>query len=152
MVWALRFWLGAACVRIVCEVMDRAQPWMDGQPSGSGETPLIDEAAMRDWCDDLDPADVFDLLSRVPGECARCLADIEAALQEGSLPAAKRAAHRLNGMASNLGAARLSQMARRMELGCTSVDDVREQLPGLSHVMHETTAETRARAAALAAY
>jgi HPt (histidine-containing phosphotransfer) domain-containing protein len=78
---------------------------------------------MDDWRADLDDADVRDLLARVPAECQSCLNGINAAIAAADLPAAKRMAHRLKGMAGNLGAVRLARMARSIELGCTDLAD-----------------------------
>ena len=88
------------------------------------ELPLIDSRVMSDWCSDLAKDDVADLLARVPGECHKCLGGIKEAIGKGDLAAAKRMAHRLKGMASNLGAARLARMARSIELASSDIADV----------------------------
>lgn len=88
------------------------------------ELPLIDCRVMNDWCGDLGKDDVAELLARVPGECHKCLSGIKEAIGKGDLAAAKRMAHRLKGMASNLGAARLARMARSIELASSDIADV----------------------------
>lgn len=102
--------------------------------------PLLDDGAMSDWCSDIDRDDVLAILARVPDECRRNIAEIERALVEGSLEASKRAAHRLKGMAGNLGAVRLAQTARDIELKSENLDDVAGQMAGL----HETLTNTLA--------
>src|SRR5712664_1812746 len=88
---------------------------------GDEELPLIDARMMSDWCEDLDRADVRDVLARVPDESRKCLADIKMAMVDRNLDSARRTAHRLKGMASNLGAARLARLARSIELTSQSV-------------------------------
>ena len=102
--------------------------------------PLLDEGAMSDWCSDIDRDDVLAILARVPDECRRNIAEIERALAEGSLEASKRAAHRLKGMAGNLGAVRLAQTARDIELTSQSLDDVAGQMAGLQETLTGTLA------------
>jgi HPt (histidine-containing phosphotransfer) domain-containing protein len=102
--------------------------------------PLLDEGAMSDWCSDIDRDDVLAILARVPDECRRNIAEIERALAEGSLEASKRAAHRLKGMAGNLGAVRLAQTARDIELKSQSLDDVAGQMAGLQETLTGTLA------------
>ena len=79
---------------------------------------------MSDWCDDLDKEDVLAILARVPEEGARSFADLAKAIAAGDVAAARRTAHRLKGMANNLGAVRLARIARAIELGCQSIEDV----------------------------
>jgi HPt (histidine-containing phosphotransfer) domain-containing protein len=110
------------------------------------ELPLIDERAMSDWCDDLDKADVLALLARVPGEARACLAGLDKAVAEGDLASARRAAHRLKGMASNLGAARLAHISRGIELRSQTIADVSSSLAALERTVNETLEAIRARA------
>ena len=98
---------------------------------------------MSDWCDDLDREDVLAILARVPGEGTRSLADFAKAVAGGDVAAARRTAHRLKGMANNLGAVRLAQMARSIELGCHSIDEVSARLPALEQTLGETLAALR---------
>lgn len=102
--------------------------------------PLLDERAMSDWCTDIDKDDVLAILASVPDECRRNIAEIERAIAEGSLAASKRAAHRLKGMAGNLGAARLAQSAREIELKSDSIEDVAGRMASLQETLTGTLA------------
>ena len=102
------------------------------------EVPLIDQRIMGDWCDDMDKEDVLSILARVPDEGARSLADLEKAIAGGDLAAARRTAHRLKGMANNLGAVRLARMARAIELNCQSIDEVSSRMATLEQTLGET--------------
>lgn len=102
--------------------------------------PLLDERAMSDWCTDIDKDDVLAILASVPDECRRNIAEIERAIAEGSLAASKRAAHRLKGMAGNLGAARLAQSARDIELKSDSIEDVAARMANLQETLTGTLA------------
>jgi HPt (histidine-containing phosphotransfer) domain-containing protein len=102
------------------------------------ELPLIDPRIMSDWSDDMDREDVLAILARVPDEGARSLADFRKSIAAGDLASARRTAHRLKGMASNLGAVRLARMARAIELGCHGIDDVSGLLPMLEQTLGET--------------
>jgi HPt (histidine-containing phosphotransfer) domain-containing protein len=112
--------------------------------TAEAELPLIDAGAMRDWCGDMDKADVLDVLARVPHESARCLADMRKAIVESDLASARRTAHRLKGMASNLGAARLARVARTIELASGSIEDVSSRMASLEQTSAETLEAIRA--------
>ena len=107
--------------------------------------PLIDEAAMAEWCADLDREDIVDILGRVPDQCSACITEIEAAVGEMELAKVKRVAHRLKGMAANLGAARLARLARGLELDSRELADIERQLPALKTTIAETVAALMAR-------
>jgi HPt (histidine-containing phosphotransfer) domain-containing protein len=121
-----------------------ADHWMAMPPpieaSPQDLAPLLDERAMSDWCSDIDKDDVLAILASVPDECRRNIAEIERAIVEGSLAASKRAAHRLKGMAGNLGAARLAQSARDIELKSESIEDVARRMAGLQETLSGTLA------------
>jgi len=102
--------------------------------------PLIDRRVLDDWSSDLEPDDIRDLLSRVPPEAHGCLNAIRKSATDGDLPAAKRAAHRLKGMAANLGAARLAEVARGIELASTDREDVLARAVTLEMTIAETLA------------
>jgi HPt (histidine-containing phosphotransfer) domain-containing protein len=108
--------------------------------------PLIDLRVMNDWCADLASDDVLAILARVPDECRKCVGEIEKAMVEGSLTAVKRAAHRLKGMAGNLGAARLAQIARCIELGGDTIEDIAKEVGKLQETLAETLAALRSAA------
>lgn len=102
--------------------------------------PLIDDRAMNDWCSDIDQDDVLAILACVPDECRRNIAEIEKGIAAGSLAVSKSAAHRLKGMAGNLGAVRLAQSARDIELKAESIDDVASLMAGLQETLASTLA------------
>lgn len=102
--------------------------------------PLIDDSVMADWCADLDKEDIDAILSQVPDQCALCFNELESAVGAAELPKAKRIAHRLKGMAGNLGATRLSRLARSIEIEAQAIEDVSRQLPGLRATIDETIA------------
>src|SRR6266705_2140574 len=106
--------------------------------AAEADLPLIDQRAMSDWCNDMDKEDVIAILARVPNEGTRSLADFAKAIAASDLAAARRTAHRLEGMANNLGAVRLARMARTIELGCQSIDDVSRRMPPLEQTLGET--------------
>lgn len=108
--------------------------------------PLIDDVAMAEWTTDLDPEDVSAILASVPDQCSACVHDIEAGMAEMQLAKVKRAAHKLKGMAANLGAARLSRLARRMEIEAQDLSDIARHLPHLKSTVVETMAALAARA------
>jgi HPt (histidine-containing phosphotransfer) domain-containing protein len=100
--------------------------------------PLIDQRAMSDWCDDMEKEDVLAILALVPDETAKCIADLKKAIAAKDVASARRTAHRLKGMAGNLGATRLSRMARAMELSSQSIEDVSGRMPTLEKTLTET--------------
>src|SRR3954465_12046904 len=102
------------------------------------EPALIDARIMNDWCNDMDREDVVAILARVPAECTRSLAEFEKAMAAGDLASARRTAHRLKGMANNLGAVRLARMARSIELGCQSIEEVSSRMAPLEQTLGET--------------
>ena len=104
------------------------------------ELPLLDERAMDDWCSDIDRSDILAILSRVPDDARKNIAEIEKAIAEGNLAACKRAAHRLKGMAGNLGASRLAGTARDIEVKSASLDEAAGQLASLQATLAATLA------------
>lgn len=115
------------------------------------ELPLIDHDVMSDWSGDLDLADVLDVLALVPDEGRKCIDDLNRALEGGDLVVARRAAHRLKGMASNLGAVRLARLARSIELDTRDVGDLSVRATALKAALSETLAAVRSHAEKLAA-
>lgn len=99
---------------------------------------MLDHRAVSDWCEDLEREDVLAVLARVPEEGRKCIDEIRRAVEGGDFAGAKRVAHRLKGMAGNLGAARLAQIARRMEIASQSLDDISSQLALLEATLAET--------------
>ena len=123
------------------ELLSTSEP-ADASPEA--ELALIDQRVMSDWCNDMDREDVLAILARVPAECDRSIADFQQAIAAGDLASSRRTAHRLKGMANNLGAIRLARMARTIELGCEDIDDVCSRMPGLELTLAETLAALRA--------
>jgi HPt (histidine-containing phosphotransfer) domain-containing protein len=115
------------------------------QVPAEAELPLIDERTMSDWCGDLDKAEVAELLSHVPAEGHKCLNWIKEAVSRGDLVSAKRTAHRLKGMASNLGAARLASIARGIELASVDIADVSARSVALEATLIATLEALRQR-------
>jgi HPt (histidine-containing phosphotransfer) domain-containing protein len=78
------------------------------------------------------------VLAKVPAEAGRCVADIDRAVHAGDMGAARRAAHRLKGMAGNLGAVRLAQLSRSIELGSGDVASLLQRMPELQSTLSAT--------------
>ncbi len=104
----------------------------------AAELPLIDAAAMAEWCTDLDREDIAAILERVPEQTHACITDMQAALAGSELQKAKRVAHRLKGMAANLGATRLARLARSVEIESQNLADVERLMPMLSTTAKDT--------------
>jgi HPt (histidine-containing phosphotransfer) domain-containing protein len=104
------------------------------------ELPVIDERVLREWRDDLDEEEVAGVLARVPAEAHTCIANIKKAIAEGNLNSAKRAAHRLKGMAANLGGIRLAHVARQIELASQHVGAAASHVAALEAALVETLA------------
>jgi HPt (histidine-containing phosphotransfer) domain-containing protein len=102
--------------------------------------PLVDPIAMADWSGDLEPADIREVLGGVPKETSVCIASLRQALALDDLAMARRAAHRLKGMAANLGATRLAQAAKEIEVAAQSVSQIAMQMGTLETTLAETLA------------
>jgi HPt (histidine-containing phosphotransfer) domain-containing protein len=107
------------------------------------ELPLIDERAMSEWRGDMEKDDVLAILACVPAEGARCIAELKKAIMARDVVAVRRTAHRLKGMASNLGAIRLAGMARDIELTSQSIEDVSGRITRLEKILGETLETVR---------
>ena len=107
-------------------------------PEPAKQPPLVDVAVMRLWADELDAADVHDILCRVPTEAQSSIALLNKAIERADIAMAHRAAHRLKGMAGNLGAPRLEQQARDIEIATKHIDDVSVRLKSLEIAVSET--------------
>jgi HPt (histidine-containing phosphotransfer) domain-containing protein len=116
-----------------------------GDAEGAPELPLIDQRVLSDWSQDMDKEDVRAILAQVPDETAKSVAALKEAIERSDLTSARRAAHRLKGMASNLGAARLARMARAIELGSQSIDEAAGQMAALQRTVSETLEALRSR-------
>lgn len=118
------------------------QPLMDVQVNEL--PPIFDHRVMSDWCGDVLDEDVLAILAGVPDELRACVAEIEKAIARGDLTAVKGHAHRLKGMAGNLGAVRLSGTARGIELRTRAIEDASRQMPMLHATVSDTLAALRA--------
>ena len=107
-------------------------------PPSEEVLPTLDARVFADWSGDMDAEDVAAILARVPEECARALTELRKSIAARDPAAARRTAHRLKGMASNLGARKLAQLARTIELGSQNVDDVAARLGDLETALAET--------------
>ena len=83
------------------------------------------------------------LLELLPEEGAKCLDEIRHALAQGDLDAARSFAHRLKGVAGNMGARKLSEIARQVELESDSIEAASDRLPALDAVLTETCEELK---------
>jgi CheY-like chemotaxis protein len=106
--------------------------------------PVFDKSVIAAWSSGMNQADVSATLECVPDESAKSLHEIKAAIAAGDLTEARRIAHRLKGMASNLGAARLAAVARSIELDAPSIEVVSHQLKLLTATTNETLVQLRA--------
>lgn len=100
--------------------------------------PLVDTVAMHQWTGDLDAADVKEILSAVPAETEQGMHLLHQAILQSDLAKARCAAHRLKGMAANLGAPRLANQAREIEVAANTIDDVAVRFDMLKTTVTET--------------
>lgn len=86
----------------------------------------------------MDNDDVVAILARVPDEGHRAISELQRAIAAGDLVLARRTAHRLKGMANNLGAIRLAEHARAIEITSQAIEDVSARMPTLQRTLSET--------------
>ncbi|MGY3454444.1 Hpt domain-containing protein [Bradyrhizobium sp. USDA 4353] len=107
--------------------------------------PLIDQDQLELLQAALDPAELRAMLAALPAAADEGLAAIEAALAARDLPDVRKAAHVLKGSSSSLGAARLAELARMIELDLATAEEIAAYLPLLGETIGATTdALTRA--------
>jgi signal transduction histidine kinase/CheY-like chemotaxis protein len=109
---------------------------------------VFNPATLAELRKGFDERELCAILAKIPGEGAKCLNQIKAAVAAGDLDAARRAAHRLQGMASTLGAARLAGIARRIELEAPAIEIVSNHVRPLEIALNETQAKISANAQA----
>ncbi len=109
----------------------------------SGEPVLIDDQAIDGLRDMLSEDKLRHILGRVPPEAGAQLNAIKTAIAGGDLDTARRAAHKLKGMAGNIGARRLADAARRVELEFRDADTMSVHLAPLEKALEDTAAELR---------
>jgi signal transduction histidine kinase/DNA-binding NarL/FixJ family response regulator len=102
------------------------------------QLPLIDNSVIASWSEGMAAAEVSETLGFVPDESARSLNEIKNAIAAGDLVEAKRVAHRLKGMAGNLGAVRLAAIARSIEIDARSIDFAAKKITLLEVTAGET--------------
>jgi CheY-like chemotaxis protein len=104
----------------------------------NASVPIFDEERLAELRACFAQGELRTLLNSVPDEGGICLHAIKDALAANDLDAARRAAHRLKGMASNFGAMRITALARRIELEAPSIGDVRQSILQLQNALDET--------------
>ncbi|CCD85476.1 conserved protein of unknown function; putative Hpt domain protein [Bradyrhizobium sp. ORS 285] len=113
--------------------------------SVAATVPLIDQDQLDLLQAALDPDELRAMLVALPSAAAAGLAAIKAALAADDLPRARKAAHVLKGSSSSLGAARLAELARVIELELATAEEIEAHLPPLDETIDATTdALTRA--------
>ena len=100
----------------------------DAVPTVAGSTvadqlPLVDERLQLEWREDLTADDIRQILAQARLEALKSLAVIQDAAAGHDLAALERSAHKLKGMAGNLGAVRLVALLREIELGAAAGDE-----------------------------
>lgn len=101
---------------------------------------LLDDDQIGLLREALEPEELAAMLSELPLTAHQALEAIEAAVGSEELEEARRAAHVLKGAASSFGAARLAEIARRIELELPSLADVGGIMPLLVETIANTTA------------
>lgn len=104
---------------------------------------VLDTEAVRALCEDLDQETWRSVLAKVPEEGGEYINAIKTAIGAGDLTAARRAAHKLKGMAGTLGARRLAALARRVELQALSADAMAHDIGPLEEALGRTETELR---------
>jgi histidine phosphotransfer protein HptB len=82
--------------------------------------------------------DLSTMLLQLPQAAMDSLGAIQAALEAGDLDEARKAAHVLKGFSGSLGAARLSSVAREIELDLGTIAAVANRMPLLSATIQAT--------------
>ena len=85
--------------------------------------------------------DLSAMLLQLPQAAKDSFEAIQAALDAGSLNAARKAAHVLKGFSGSLGAARLSSLAREIELDLDTLASVANSMPLLSATIEATISD-----------
>ena len=100
--------------------------------------PLIDSINLLQWTEDLAADQVRAILQQVPLDSRRNAAEIVSSVKQNDRPAARRQAHRLKGMAANIGAQRLAEIARDIEYGADTDANLETLAAALSNVLEDT--------------
>jgi histidine phosphotransfer protein HptB len=107
---------------------------------GLGQIALLDDAQIELLREALDEEELSAMFADLPAAARQSLRAIEAALEQDDLDQVRRAAHVLKGVASSFGAARLSSIARAIELELPSIDSVTKCVPLLIETVERTSA------------
>ena len=99
---------------------------------------LLDLGNLQQWSEDLSGEQIRGILGQVPGDSRINVACILTAVAEGDRVAIKRQAHRLKGMAANIGALRLAELARTLEYGVFETGDLVSAAAALPAVLEDT--------------
>jgi histidine phosphotransfer protein HptB len=101
---------------------------------------LLDDDQIGLLREALDQDALAAMLSELPLAARQAHAAIEQAVGSQNLGEARRAAHLLKGTSSSFGAARLAEVARRIEFESSSISDVERVMPLLVETIEKTTA------------
>jgi histidine phosphotransfer protein HptB len=109
--------------------------------------PLFDSEQLDLLRDALGPHELLAMLLQLPDAAAQSLDAIRVAVAADNVDEARRVAHMLKGFSSSFGAARLSSLAREMELELDTIAAISDRIPLLVATIDATLAEL-SRAAA----
>ena len=107
------------------------------------QLPLWDMDRLSEWKSQLDSESISITLDWVADDGANCLRELKAAVDAGDLKKAHKTAHRLKGMASNVGADRLASIARNIELDTKKIGDVDRMVNDLESALKGTVEAMR---------
>jgi histidine phosphotransfer protein HptB len=102
--------------------------------------PLFDREQLDLLRDAIGPDELLAMLSQLPDAASQSLDAIRTAAAAGHIDEVHRAAHMLKGFSSSLGAARLSSMAREIELELNTITAVSDRIPLLVETIDATVA------------
>lgn len=100
--------------------------------------PVFDRNRVEEGFGVLPPKRVAGMLAMLPAEVRQRLEEYREALRREDLPAARRAAHTLKGLAANFGAARLESVSRAAESACASLAAARAAVPPMEDAVGRT--------------
>ena len=106
--------------------------------SEPGPSALLDETVIASLLQWLGATDVHELMTEFQLESARSVEQIKMAAAAEDMTAVGEAAHALAGMSSNVGAARLADIARHIAMACRDIEDVRKKISTVDLAWRET--------------
>lgn len=107
------------------------------------DIPLVDEPYLRGLRDAFGDDRLKALFESLTEEATGCVEEIKKAISAGDHASLRFAAHKLKGMATNLGVPRLGRAARELEVG-GAPDAVIPSADALDRILADTTREIRA--------